>query len=338
MSSRDEPVFFALARAEDAVSRLDEIARACPFAEGWTRRLDFAEAVAWGWNHGSVVTHDDLLLHDGMLDAQVPEPAIITARGLLVARRRARHAGPELLSAAGISWLAGAGKRPPLPTLARARRSRGRRTESLPQISRLDGLAATLKAAAAGVSDTVHENLTEWLTLFLDPELEVPHLLKAAFALEAWSIIDPLPRRGYLGPVLVAQWLHAENRVLSGLIGIEGGFRVRSRQASGRGLADPLSRLTFWLDVLAAAAAAGVAEIQRLALARSMLERRTRSRRASSKAPDVIDYVMGHPLVTARDLATSLNISGTSARRLIEQFAPTLKEVTGRSHYRAWRL
>ena len=69
-----------------------------------------------------------------------------------------------------------------------------------------------------------------------------------------------------------------------------------------------------------------------------MLERRTRGRRASSKAPDVIDYVMDHPLVTARDLATSLKISGTSARRLIEQFAPTLKEVTGRSHYRAWRL
>jgi hypothetical protein len=316
MDVRDESVFFALARAEDAVSRLDEIARACSFAEGWNRRLDFAEAVAWGWNHGSVVTHDDLLLHDGMLDAQVPEPAVITARGLIVARRRARQAGPELLSAAGISWLAGAGKRPPLPALARPRRSRDKQTVSAPQISRLDNIAAALLSAAAGGSDTIHENLTEWLTLFLDPEVEVPHLLKAAFALEAWFIIDPLPRRGYLGPVLVAQWLNAENRIRSGLIGIEGGFRVRSRQGSGKGLPDPLSRLAFWLDVLCAAAATGVAEIQRLALARSMLERHARGRRTSSKLPDVIHYVMGHPLVTARDLATSLKISGTSARRL----------------------
>ena len=174
--------------------------------------------------------------------------------------------------------------------------------------------------------------------LFLDPDLDVPHLLRAAFALEAWSIIDPLPRRGYLGPVLVSQWLHTENRIRSGLIGIEGGFRVRSRQGGGRGRPDPPSRLTFWLDVLADSAATGVAEIQRLALARSLLERRTHGRRASSRLPDVIDYLMGHPLVTAPDLATSLKISGTSARRLIEQFAATLKEVSGRAHYRAWRL
>ena len=185
MDPRDEALFFALARAEDAVSRLDEIARACPFAEGWARRVDLAEAVAWGWSHGSVVTHDDLLLHDGRLDAQAPEPAIITARGLVVARRRARNAGPELLSAAGISWLAGATRRPPLLGLPRPARRRARRTATLPEISRLDGLAESLKRAAAGASETVHENLSEWLMLFLDPDLDVPHLLRAAFALEA---------------------------------------------------------------------------------------------------------------------------------------------------------
>jgi Protein of unknown function (DUF1612)/HTH DNA binding domain len=338
VTSPAETVFFALARAEDAVSRLDEIVRVCPFADGWTSRLDFTEAVAWGWNNGSIITHDDLLLHDGMLDAQLPEAALVSARGLLRARRRARLAGSELLSAAGISWLAGSGKRPPLPGLARPLQSRTKRATAVQQTTRLDGLVASLEAVTTGVSDTVHENLAEWLTLFLDRDLGVPHLLHAAFGLEAWAIIDPLPRRGYLGPVLIAQWLHAEHRFRSGMLGIEGGVRARSRQGRGKGPPDPLSRLSFWLNALADGAAAGVTEIQRLTLARSLLERRTRGRRASSKLPEAIVYVMGRPLVTAGDLATALKISGTSARRLLEQLSPTLKEVSGRSHYRAWRL
>lgn len=332
-----ETLFFALARAEDAVSRLDEIVRACPFADGWVSRVDFAEAIAWGWNSGFVVTLDDLLLHDGKLDAHAPEPAMLTARGLLTARRRARRAGPELLSAAGIAWLAGASRRPPLPGPARPRKARQSQTDTFSRASTLDGLAATLKAAAARGSDATQENLNEWLALFCGRDLEAPPLLQAAFGLEAWSIIDPLPRRAFLGPVLVAHWLHTEKRFRGGLLGIEGGVRARTRLRGVVGH-DPLDRMKFWLGAMADGAAAGVAEVQRLTLARLMLERRARGRRASSKIPEAINYVMGRPLVTANDLAGALKVTGTSARRLLEELSPPLKEVSGRSHYRAWRL
>ena len=132
--------------------------------------------------------------------------------------------------------------------------------------------------------------------------------------------------------------MHTQKRVKSGLLGIEGGVRVRSRLRSGIAPSDYVPRLTFWLNAITDAAAAGVAEAQRLELARQMLERHTRGRRTSSKIHEAIDYVMGRPLVTANDLAGGLRITGMSARRLLEELSPPLKEVSGRSRYRAWRL
>src|SRR4051812_45880740 len=90
-----------LAQAEDRVSRLDERVRACPFSAGWTARLDFLEAVAWGWNCGQVVGHEELLLHDESMGRQMPGAALQAAHGLVRARRKAQAGGPELLSAAG---------------------------------------------------------------------------------------------------------------------------------------------------------------------------------------------------------------------------------------------
>ncbi|HKR90084.1 MAG TPA: hypothetical protein VJS38_18095, partial [Phenylobacterium sp.] len=108
-----ETLIWPLAQAEDLVSRLDERVRTCPFAAGWSARLDFLEAVAWGWNTGQVVSNEELLLHDESMDRQMPGVALRAAHGLIRARRKAMAGGAEILSPAGAAWLAGRRTHPP---------------------------------------------------------------------------------------------------------------------------------------------------------------------------------------------------------------------------------
>jgi predicted transcriptional regulator len=77
-------------------------------------------------------------------------------------------------------------------------------------------------------------------------------------------------------------------------------------------------------------------EHDRLALARQMMERKLSGRRASSRLPDLIDLVIGHPIISAGMIAEALGVTPQAARRIVTDLG--LREVTGRGRFRAWGI
>ena len=60
------------------------------------------------------------------------------------------------------------------------------------------------------------------------------------------------------------------------------------------------------------------------------------NRRSTSRRPDLLDYVISRPLVSAEMIAHHIGVSTTAARDLIRTF--DLHEMTGRQRYPAWSI
>jgi hypothetical protein len=329
-----ERLISALSKADDAVSRLDERVRMCPFRTGWLARQDFSEAVAWSWNAGAAVPAEDLNLHDKSMDVRMADQALRAAHGVVRARRKAATAGGELLSPEGAAWLAGRRRRPPSPPRAPARPA----IKLKPDTSVLVHLVAQLEALRVGLSESVDDGVAEWLEMLTLADPSLPRLLQAAAALEGWRIVEPYPREAYVGPLLVAQWLRDQKRVRSHLVGLEAGFRAVMRNTQGASRLPPAERILFWLAVIGEAAAQAGEGLNRLELARQIAVGHLRDRRAHSHLGGLIELFLERPVVTAPMAAQRLNVSPQTARRLIGQLGGSVTEISGQARFRAWRL
>src|SRR3984957_2998356 len=97
-----------LARAEDALARLDERLSRSAIRDGWIARTYFGEACAALWLDGELIHLEDLVLHDAGMDVRAPTRELIRAHAILRARRRIAAAAPEwALSDAGLAALRG---------------------------------------------------------------------------------------------------------------------------------------------------------------------------------------------------------------------------------------
>lgn len=339
MSNASERLIWALSRADDAVSRLDERVRSCPYRDGWTARLDFSEAVAWGWNAGASTSAEDLILHDENMDIRMPDEALRASYGVVRARRKAVQAGAELLTPEGAAWLVGRRRRAPgaLPSPASVvARARDDDDDVDPPILLI--LVQRLQELQAGATEGPDAAVADWLALLEPMERSVPILLQAAAALEGWRIVDAYPREGYLGGVLVAHWLKVRRRIRSHHLGLEAGLRAvtrRSRPSAGLQLAE---RILFWLAVIADAASEADEALNRLELARQVAVSRTGGRRAHSHLGELIALLLERPVVTGPMVAKRLGVTPQSARRLIAQLGGTVTEISGQARFRAWRL
>src|SRR5208337_5498895 len=83
-----------LARAEDALVRLDERLRRSPIRDGWIARTHFADACAALLLKGQLVHIEDLVLHDAGMDVRTPTHELTRAHAVLAARRRIAGAEP----------------------------------------------------------------------------------------------------------------------------------------------------------------------------------------------------------------------------------------------------
>lgn len=102
--------------------------------------------------------------------------------------------------------------------------------------------------------------------------------------------------------------------------------RRRSRDASARLVAE--------LEAIAAAADEGLKQHDRWLLARLALLRKLDGRRSTSRLPELIEYVISRPLVSAGMIAKELDITPRAAQNLVAELG--LREATGRGRYRAW--
>ncbi|WP_281978731.1 RHE_PE00001 family protein [Pseudorhizobium flavum] len=176
--------------------------------------------------------------------------------------------------------------------------------------------------------------LEEWRAVLRGVQ-EFPAVLQAIVALDAWNEIAVLQHAAWMGRLLAAAILR-QGGVTSGghLAAINLGLKtipVDRRRHRNRE-----TRLFAIAQGFLATAEIGLKEHDRLALARTLMERKLEGRRASSKLPELVELVMAKPLVSAGMVAKTLDVTPQGARRIVLELG--LREMTGRGRFRAWGI
>jgi hypothetical protein len=159
--------------------------------------------------------------------------------------------------------------------------------------------------------------LDEWHGVVRQAE-NLPPVLQAVVALDAWNELSVLQHAPWLGRLLAASILRQAG-ITSGahLAGINLG--LKTIPVDRRRHRDRETRLLAIAHGLLAAAELGLKEHDRLALARTMMERKLVGRRTSSKLPELIELVMAKPLVSAGMIAKELGVTPRAALRIVEE-------------------
>ncbi len=364
-----------LARASEALARLDERLAHSPVGTGLIERLHFADACASLWLDGELVEMEDLVLHEAARDIRSPSHQLTIARDVLQTRRRIvaqqpdwalsqnglrslRQAGPASLFGGGgiVAESEGAALQ---DTAVDRQGGEGRKLRlngglDLPGVD-LDAIDAVLARSEEVLALAKQpqrlpkpetdplirdpdwdedERLDEWRAV-LRSISDLPPVLQAILALDAWNELAFLQRAPWLGRLLAASLLRREGLTTKAhLLAFNIGLKtIRVERRHHRNFE---TRLLASLEGLMAAVELVFKEHDRLMLARQMLERRLTGRRASSKLPGLIELVLARPLVSAGMIAAELDITSRAALRLVEEL--NLREMTGRGRFRAWGL
>jgi hypothetical protein len=177
--------------------------------------------------------------------------------------------------------------------------------------------------------------LSQWLEALKENE-DLPPLMSAALAFEAWEEIAPLQRRAWLGPLLAAALLRARDKARHHLPALHAGFRhAQYRRARRQELT---TRLIEFAQAIEAMARREMKEIDRLILARELLLRKCAGRRGHSKLPQLVELCLNSPIMSAPLVAKKLKVSQQAASTMIDALSLNLRELTGRGRYRAWAV
>ncbi len=360
-----------LARAEDALARLDERLRTSPIRDGWIARTHFVDAAAALWLDGELVALEDLVLHDARLDARAPTHELTRAHAVLRERRRIAGAEPGwALSDAGLAALRGrdarddrlsreTGQEPDLafgdeddedaPDADQFGANTGDRTLA-DAFAAVDAAIARSNRALAGEASRppprrdrytlVYDldwdeeaRLAEWRRV-VDRTRDLPPTLAAAIAHTAWGSIEPLQRAPSLGRLLAAALLRERGKAHAHLPCLAEGAKAVPRER--RRHRDASVRLVAELEAITAAAEEGMKQHDRWLTARTLLLRKLAGRRSTSRLPELVDLVISKPLVSAGMIAEALAVTPRAALNLVAEL--DLRETTGRGRFRAWSV
>ena len=356
-----------MAAAEDSLARLDERLRASPLRDGFVARGHFSDACAALWLAGELVHLEDLVLHDARMDIRGPTHELVRAHEILRLRRRIADAEADwALCPSGLAFLRGQGGE-------EKRKERGgefvpddgekdeefQRAENDDSSDADDPLSQAFAAldavltrtdralAGEGAPSRAEERdplvydldwdedrrLGEWRAL-VEETKSLPPTLAAALAAQSWEAIEPLQHRSWLGRLLAASLLRARGKTKHHLPCLHDGLKAVP-QARRRGR-DSAERLIVELDAIRLAAEAGLQNHDRWANQRVLLLRKLENRRATSRLPALVDFVLARPIVSARMIAAELKITPRAAQDLVAELG--LREATGRGRYRAWGI
>lgn len=176
------------------------------------------------------------------------------------------------------------------------------------------------------------ERLEEWRAVLRQVQ-DLPSVLQAIVALDAWNEIGVLQHASWMGRLLAASLLRqfgitTQNHLAAINLGLKT-IPVDRRRHHHRE-----TRLLAIAHGFLATAEIGLKEHDRLALARKMMERNLEGRCTSSKLPELVELVMAKPLVSAGMVAKTLELTPQGARRIVLELG--LREMTGRGRFRAW--
>jgi hypothetical protein len=349
-----------VAEAEDAVARLDERIAHSAIRDGWISRSHFLEAQAVLGLEGELVLLEDLVLHDAKMDVRTPSHELTTGHTILRARRRLAAKDDIDLSKTLITELAGRGGsliadveiddnsslyeddddedlEPPLDDYAED-------DDFVRALRKSDALAAKAESALSRLSDPdrylIHDEdwdengrIAEWLTV-VDATRDWPATLAAVVLEDAWNVLEPLQHERWVGRLLVAAVLASRGKTRSHLALV--GCGLRTIPLKDRRHRAAMDRYIAGLRALSAGAHEGLRHHDAWATAKQLLDRKLRGKRSNSRLPEMIDLLVGRPLVSTRIIASELRITRRAAQNLVEELG--CREITGRGRFRAWSL